>query len=131
MMLCATLLMVSLGSCNFITADDVDASGNLITEAETTAKVNENAIDMNTNYEVFEEENNNFFSYMTFSEDNVQLSGEPVTDGTNNYFYFKLGMIKNVPVFIDDIATMHDGKTETVYEWRQASITDNIFAQMQ
>ena len=90
MMICATLLMASLASCNFITADDVDASGNLITEAENTAGLNENAVDMMTNYEVFEEENNNFFSYMTFSEDNVVLSGDPVTDGTNNYFYFKI-----------------------------------------
>ena len=66
--------------------------------------------------------------YQIEAASEVSLVGEPLTDGKYNYFYFKLGETKNVPVYYED-AYYHDGRTVSTYTWSTASVTEDTYTE--
>lgn len=66
--------------------------------------------------------------YQIEAASDVTLCGTPVTDGEYNYFYFKLGETKNVPVYYED-AYFHDGRTVSTYTWSTASVTEDTYTE--
>ncbi len=69
-------------------------------------------------------------SYKAESKKNLQLIGEPVTDGEKNFFSFKLGQVDNVPVYWNN-AFKHNGFETHVYEWKTEYSAEEAYKRTQ
>ncbi|MBE6546628.1 MAG: hypothetical protein E7668_04220 [Ruminococcaceae bacterium] len=121
MMMAAMLL--SLAACN----------GTLIgvggeTESDTAAQAPSGNRQNTENYIYNVTEQMVTRPYQIEAASNVALAGVPVTDGEYNYFYFKLGETKNVPVYYED-AYYHDGRTVSTYAWSESTVTEDTYTE--
>ncbi len=69
-------------------------------------------------------------AYQMEPESNLRRVGGPYTDGESNYFYYKVGVVKNVPVYYDN-GEYYQGTTHQYYEWSETatsiqSYTDTV-----
>ncbi len=124
------LTLLTFTACDLVdegTFTDPIESDN--TEADYTLSGNNqlsNIPDSVENIEIAAKPAESIVFYKTIPADIITQVGEAITDGTYNYFYFKIGETKNVPVF-SDTATRHNGTTTTVYEWKTVSSTEDSY----
>ncbi len=119
-----SVMLLSLAACN----GTLIGVGSGETESDTAAQAPSDGRQNTENYIYNATELMVTKPYQIEAASDVTLCGEPVTDGEYNYFYFKLGETKNVPVYYED-AYYHDGRTVSTYTWSTASVTEDTYTE--
>lgn len=117
----ATMLIVFSSCDQFVGKDDVDPNA---------AGIGATGIDWsNSTINITNQTIPSINMYEAIPESQLVQVGETITDKEYNYFYFKLGTIKNVPIYYDN-AYNHNGTASTEYAWSKSSVSENIYSEV-
>ena len=115
-------IILTFSSCDrFIGKDDLSSDGS--GEGSTGIDWSSSTIDI-TNQAI-----SSINMYEAVPEAQLVQVGDTLTDEEYNYFYFKLGTIKNVPIYYDN-AYNHNGIASTEYAWNESSVSESMYSQV-
>ncbi len=113
---------LSLSSCgNFFNGEQTDGEGS------TTVQGSGVRGDEEINITDYTDQSVN--TYQLVASSSLQQIGVPLTDGKNNYFYFKIGESKNVPIYYEN-GYHHNGITDSTYAWTQTGISSDTYSKV-
>ena len=117
----ATLFVVFSSCDQFVGKDDISSSA---TENDT-----KDTFETNTTIDVTDQMISSINMYEAMPEAQLVQVGDTLTDKEYNYFYFKLGTVKNVPIHYDT-AYNHNGIATTEYAWTKTAVSENIYSEV-